>query len=70
MKEVKILHTADLHLGAARTGVKGGKAEIENTFLRIIRLCNAESVDFLLIAGDLFDAPFVSLDDASKIIPC
>ncbi len=68
MKEVKILHTADLHLGAARTGVKGGKAEIENTFLKIIRLCDAESVDFLLIAGDLFDAPFVPSDDASKII--
>ncbi|MBQ9737609.1 MAG: DNA repair exonuclease [Clostridia bacterium] len=68
MKEVKILHTADLHLGATRTGVKGGKTEIENTFLRIIRLCDAESVDFLLIAGDLFDTPFVSSDDASKII--
>ncbi len=68
MNEVKILHTADLHLGSGRTGVKGGKAEIENTFFRIIRLCETESVDFLLIAGDLFDSPFVPDDDAERII--
>ncbi len=68
MNSVKILHTADLHLGSGRNGVKGGKAEIENTFLRIINLCKAQNVDFLLIAGDLFDTPFVSVDLASKII--
>lgn len=68
MNSVKILHTADLHLGSARTGVKGGKAEIENTFFKIINLCKTENVDFLLIAGDLFDTPFVSPEDSSKIL--
>lgn len=65
---VKILHTADLHLGSSRTGVKGGKAEIEKTFLKIINLCKTENVDFLLIAGDLFDTPFVSHTDAEMVI--
>lgn len=68
MNSVKILHTADLHLGSFRTGVKHGKSEIENTFLRIINLCKSERIDFLLIAGDLFDTPFVPAEDASRII--
>ena len=65
---VKIIHTADLHLGSGRTGVKNGKTEIENTFFRIIDLCKAENVDFLLIAGDLFDTPFVPHADAERVI--
>ncbi len=68
MNSIKFLHTADLHLGSYRTGVKSGKSEIENTFLRIIDLCKTEKVDFLLIAGDLFDTPFVAAEDASRII--
>lgn len=68
MSGVKILHTGDLHLGSGRTSVESGKAEIENTFFRIINLCKTENVDFLLIAGDLFDAPFVVGEDAKKII--
>ncbi len=68
MNSVKILHTADLHLGSNRSNVKGGKAEIENTFLKIINLCKTQSVDFLLIAGDLFDTPFVAPDLAARVI--
>lgn len=65
---VKILHTADLHIGSGRTGVKNGKAEIENTFFRIIDLCKSENIDFLLIAGDLFNSPFITRDTAEKVI--
>ncbi len=68
MTEIKILHTADLHIGASRTGVQTGRAEIINTFFRIINLCKTECVDFLLIAGDLFDTPFVDSDTATEII--
>ncbi len=68
MSEIKILHTGDLHIGSSRTGIKGGRAEIINTFFRIINLCKTEKVDFLLISGDLFDRPFVDADTASEII--
>ncbi|MBQ7097141.1 MAG: DNA repair exonuclease [Clostridia bacterium] len=68
MSEIKFLHTGDLHIGASRTGVKGGRTEIINTFFRIINLCKTENVDFLLISGDLFDRPFVDADTASEII--
>ena len=66
MDTVKIIHTADLHLGSARTGIKNGKLEIENTFYKIINLCKTEKVDFLLIAGDLFDSPYQ--ENAENII--
>ena len=68
MSEIKILHTGDLHIGASRTGIKGGRAEIINTFFRIINLCKTEKVDFLLVSGDLFDKPFVDADTASEVI--
>ena len=67
MDSIKIIHTADLHLGSGRTAVKNGKAEIENTFFKIIDLCETQKVDFLLIAGDLFDTPFVSPDLFEKV---
>jgi DNA repair exonuclease SbcCD nuclease subunit len=57
--EVKILHCADLHLGVefATLGDKAGQRKRENflAFERIISVCKEEKVDFLLIAGDLFD---------------
>ena len=68
MNSVKILHTADLHLGSSRTNVLGGKAEIENAFFGIINACKTQSVDFLLIAGDLFDTPFADPDLVSRVI--
>lgn len=68
MKSVKIIHTGDLHIGSKRTQVPTGKTEIENTFLNILDLCKTESVDFLLIAGDLFDSPYLPPSDAERII--
>lgn len=58
-KEVKILHCADLHIGGEFSTL-GDKAvqrrrEVFHAFEKIITLCLDEKVDFLLIAGDLFD---------------
>ncbi len=68
MAGVKILHTGDLHIGSSRTGIKNGRAEILNTFFGIIGLCKTENVDFLLIAGDLFDTPFPDSDTVGEVI--
>lgn len=72
MDGVKILHTADLHIGSSRANLLGdaralGKAEIKNTFFRILDLCKKESVDFLLIAGDLFDSPFADSETIAEV---
>lgn len=63
MKKIKFIHTADLHLGS-RLNVGGKYPEeiaeafdnaIYNTFTRICDQAIINEVDFLLIAGDLFD---------------
>ncbi len=59
MNSVRILHCADLHIGAEcsflGTKSRTRKAEVKKTFHRILELCREEKIDLLLIAGDLFD---------------
>lgn len=61
---VKILHTADIHLGAKFSGLgKSGdsiRAQLKKTFMRVIDLALERNVDLFLIAGDLFDSNQVS----------
>jgi len=60
MGRIKLLHTADLHLGAsyARLGDAAGHLVKEqlDTFNRIIELALRQQVTALLVAGDLFDS--------------
>ncbi len=56
---VKILHTADLHIGAKFDSLPKEKAEIlrnshVNAVLSMVEHANREKIDFILIAGDLF----------------
>ena len=68
MKSVKILHTGDFHIGSSRSGISSGRAELKNTFIRVIDICKAENIDFLLISGDLFDTPFPDNETTDEII--
>lgn len=70
--EVKILHCADFHLGAQMSTL-GDKAALRRndlllTFERIIQICRDEKVEFLLIAGDLFDRINVEPQLVSEVI--
>jgi len=55
---MKFIHIADVHLGAAPDANMPWGAEREkeiwSSFQNIIKVCNDEKVDLLLIAGDLF----------------
>lgn len=55
---MKFIHIADVHLGASpeagRAYTDGRAQEIRRTFESVIRLCEKEQTDLLLIAGDLF----------------
>lgn len=59
MTAIKCLHIADFHLGAdlPRLGAFGKRraAEKVSTLWRILAYCQDQGVDFLLIAGDLFE---------------
>jgi exonuclease SbcD len=57
---LKILHTADIHLGAKFSGLgnKGvtQREQLRTTFKNVIATALDERVNIVLIAGDLFDA--------------
>ncbi len=57
---MKVLHTADLHIGAEQSflgaDAQNRQYEILATFKNITALCESEEVDVCLIAGDLFDS--------------
>ncbi len=59
MNQIKILHCADLHLGAELSSIgnqaKQRREEILITFYRIVSICKEENIELLLIAGDLFE---------------
>ena len=66
---VKILHTADIHLGAKFSGLGNNSAsqreQLRATFKNIIATAIDERVNIVLIAGDLFDAnqqPQINID--------
>ena len=58
MKKVKILHCADIHIGAAESFLGSGAAarryETLITFEKIIDMAKAEAVEVIAVAGDLF----------------
>ena len=60
MRTVKILHCADIHIGAAESflGVLRENRRYETliTFERIIDIAKEENVELIAIAGDLFDS--------------
>ncbi|MCH5162020.1 MAG: exonuclease subunit SbcD [Clostridiales bacterium] len=51
---MKILHTADLHLGK-RLGKASRLDEQCDVIRELVRVCDEQSVDVVLIAGDIFD---------------
>lgn len=60
MKKIKIMHSADLHFDTPFNDVdesqsKLNREELKEVFNKIINICNEESVDIFLLAGDIFD---------------
>ena len=70
MREFRFVHAADLHLDSPFTGIQSAAPAnvharlMDATFVayeRIIDLCVSESVDALLVAGDIYDGADRSL---------
>jgi len=60
MKRIKIVHTGDIHFDTPFKEVTGlqrkiNKEELKEVFKKIIHFCKGNSVDILLLAGDIFD---------------
>ena len=74
MSSVKILHCADLHIGAAESSLgtlaDSRRAETLITFENIIKLASDSSVDILLIAGDLFNSNNIESSFTERVFEC
>ena len=69
----KIIHTGDLHLDSAFTGLSDEKARARRNGARelvskIIDIANAEKVDAIIFAGDLFDAYPIRAETSESIL--
>lgn len=67
---VKIIHTADLHLGRAlpylNARASARRSEVMLTLQKITDICKTENADALVIAGDLFESPCPEKDIAAQ----
>lgn len=74
MNSVKILHCADVHIGAAESSLgalaESRRAETLITFEKIISLAKEERVDILLIAGDLFNSNTAPKTFTDRVFEC
>lgn len=68
---VRFIHTGDLHLGLQFKSTKFDsnrrRFELWHTFERIINKAIDEKVDFLFIAGDLFEESYFTLKDIRRV---
>ena len=60
MEKIKIVHASDLHFDTPFKDVgekqrEINKEELKEVFVNIIHFCKDNSVDILLLAGDIFD---------------
>lgn len=70
-RSIRFIHTADLHLGAPFSGLRTQSPRWANTLLtaiptafqRMIDVAITEAVDFVIIAGDIFDSARPSYAD-------
>lgn len=71
---MKFIHTGDLHLGLRFQNVSfhrdkaiERRRELWSTFERIVNYAIDERVDFLFIAGDLFEASYFTIGDITRV---
>ncbi|MDO5715168.1 MAG: DNA repair exonuclease [Tissierellia bacterium] len=71
---MKIIHTADLHLGKNYKGeipieiADQLEHDIWNTLIDLCKKSNEEKVDLMLIAGDLYERDFFTLSDMNYLM--
>ena len=69
---IKLLHTADIHIGSPFKwlGEKGKeqRRQIKRTFSKVVDLAIEEKIDVFLIAGDLFDSNLLSQNEIDYIV--
>lgn len=73
MREVRILHTADLHMDSAFESLSAGKASVRRSEQRVLlgrlaELAVRESADIVLLSGDLLDSDSTFFETGEELI--
>ena len=73
MREVRILHTADLHMDSAFESLSAGKASVRRSEQRLLlgrlaELAVRESADIVLLSGDLLDSDSTFFETGEELI--
>ena len=69
---IKILHCADLHLDSPMSArdisrAEAGRHDVRAALTSLVMYIKSNSIDFLLISGDLFDGAFVSRETVALL---
>ncbi len=72
-KKIKLLHCSDVHLDAPFVGMPQDKSderrrELRATFMRMMEYVRERSIDYVLIAGDLFETAYATNTTAEVLI--
>ncbi len=74
MRSVKVLHAADLHIGAAAAGIPSLSAELKAgaviTFEKAIKAAREQKADIMLICGDLFHSSYIEPRVVEYVFGC
>lgn len=60
---MRILHTADTHIGARQYGLEERRSDFSRAFEQVIDIAIGEELDAVVHAGDLFDDRYPSAED-------
>ena len=71
---IKIVHISDIHIGASfKSASFAGEfalkrqKEIKETFFKVLKYCDDNHIDVLLISGDMFDTEFMKKSDIDNV---
>lgn len=72
-RQIRILHTGDIHLDSPFSRLspeqsEERRGELRQTFSRLMALVREKEIDIVLIAGDLFDRAYVTAATADLLI--
>ncbi|MFQ6090783.1 MAG: exonuclease SbcCD subunit D, partial [Candidatus Bipolaricaulia bacterium] len=65
---MKILHTADTHIGTRQYGLAERRADFSQALLQVVELACAEGVRAVIHSGDLFDNRNPSTEDLRDVL--
>lgn len=65
---MRILHTADTHIGTRQYGLEERRADFSLAFQRTVEVAIEEEVDAVVHAGDLFDDRYPSAEDLHETL--